>query len=105
MSDKLIQQVWKNFPEGGASLNVLLAIAEVANEEGNCHLPIAQLAAGSRLSTSTTFVAVKALRRDRWIVTHRMMGRGGKLIYQFNISKLARSSRQDRKENFTRAQR
>jgi hypothetical protein len=93
MSDKLIQQVWKNFPEGGAPLNMMLAIAESASEQGGCHLPAARLAYLSRMSRSTAFAAIDGLRKARWIATSRMMGRGGLCLYQLNLSKLDRSVR------------
>jgi hypothetical protein len=105
MSDKLILQVWKNFPVSGASLNVLQAIAEAASDQGSVYLSMAQLASLSRLSVSTTFAAVKALRKDRWIVTSRIMGHGGKLIYQLHLSKLESSIRPVLEENLIKSQR
>jgi DNA-binding IclR family transcriptional regulator len=105
MSDKLILQVWKNFPVSGASLNVLQAIAEVASDQGSVCLSMAQLASLSRLSVSTIFAAVKALRKDRWVVTDRIMGRGGVLIYQINLRLLERSIRPVREENLTVSER
>jgi hypothetical protein len=94
MSDKLICRVWRSFPKGGASLNVLMALAERCNEGGSCWLPLSRLAKLARLSPSTTFAAVNALRKDRWIVTSRMMGQGGMNVYQLNVPLLIRSARE-----------
>jgi DNA-binding IclR family transcriptional regulator len=86
-------------------LNVLQAIAEAAFDQGNVYLPMARLASLSRLSVSTTFAAVKALRKDRWLVTDRKLGRGGALIYQLNLRLLERSIRPVREEKLTKSQR
>src|SRR4051794_16945301 len=85
--------VWRNFPGNGAKLNVLQAIAEMANEAGNFYASMQTLAERSRVSPSTVFVAVKALRRDRWIVTDRFLGQGGVLVFQLNLPKLDRANR------------
>ena len=96
MSQELTQLVWSNFPGKGSELLVLMGIAEVCNSLGNCHPHIEQLATSTRLSSSTVFVAIKALRRGRWIVTDRVTGQGGTLIFQINTQKLARSRRTNR---------
>jgi len=72
-----------------------MAIAEGCNSQGNCHPTIAMLAGMSRLSPYTVFAAIKAPRRDRWILTDRVTGQGGFLIFQINIPKLSRSVRPD----------
>jgi hypothetical protein len=41
MSERLLQRVWTNFPGGGSRLQVLQAIAEAANEQGNCYPSLA----------------------------------------------------------------
>lgn len=93
MSQELKQLVWSKFPGKGSELVVLMAIAEVCNPFGNCNRHIEELSKIARLSPSTVFVAIKALRRSRWIVTDRMAGRGGTLIFQINTPKLTRSQR------------
>lgn len=95
MSDSLRCIVWRNFPGKGAKLSVLMAIAEVCNSFGSGHRHIAELAEISRLSPSTVFISIKALRKDRWIFTDRMTGQGGTLIFQINVPKLSRSTRTD----------
>jgi hypothetical protein len=95
MSDSLIWLVWRNFPGKGGKLAVLTAIAESCNSHGNGHRHIAELAGISRLSKSTVFVAIKALRKDRWIFTDRVTGQGGFLIFQINLPKLNRNVRPD----------
>jgi hypothetical protein len=91
----LTNKVWANFPGGGSELAVLMGIAEACNSEGNCGLPLAKLAGFSRVSVSTVCLAVKALRRERWIVTDRILGPGGVLVMQINLPKLNRSTRPD----------
>lgn len=71
-----MQQVWTNFPDGDSRLQVLQAIAEAANEQGNCYPSLAQLAFAARMSRSSVWRALKRLRRERWIVTDRVLGRG-----------------------------
>ena len=95
MSTELVEMVWSNFPEGGSKLAVLMAIAEAASPAGNCGVPLARLAGSSRVSVSTAFLAVKALRRDRWILTSRIQGQGGILVMQVNLPKLQRSVKPD----------
>lgn len=93
MSEKLTHQVWTNFPEGGSRLQVLQAIAEAANDQGNCYPALSQLAILARMSRSNVWRSLKRLRKDRWIVTDRVLGRGGVLIIQINLPKLGRSCR------------
>ena len=95
MSTELINKVWLSFPGGGSELAVLMAIAEACNSEGNCGLPLAKLAGFARVSLSTAFVAVKALRVKRWIVTDRILGQGGILVMQIAVQRLSRSTRPD----------
>lgn len=95
MSKELVDLTWSNFPEGGSKLAILMAIAEASNREGNCGIPLAKLAGFSRVSLSTAFIAVKALRQERWIVTDRIRGQGGILVMQIAIPKLNRSTRPD----------
>jgi hypothetical protein len=95
MSDDLIWLAWRNFPGRGSRLAVLMAIAEACNSHGSGHLHIAELAGISRLSPSTVFVSIKALRKERWIFTDRITGQGGTLIFQINGPKLSRSTRPD----------
>lgn len=94
MSDVLVVEVWKQYPEGGPVLCVLQALAEASNDRGNCYLTMAQIAAMARVSLRSALRAIQHLRRDRWIVTSRMLGRGATLVYQINLPKLRRSSRE-----------
>jgi hypothetical protein len=95
MSDGLVLLTWSNYPGRSSKLAVLTAIAEGCNSQGHCHPHIAELAGISRLSRSTVFIAIKALRKDRWIFTDRVTGQGGFLIFQINVPKLRRSTRFD----------
>lgn len=95
MSEKVMQLVWTHFPGGGSRLQVLQAVAEAANEQGNCYPSLAQLALAARMSRSSTWRALMCLRQERWIVTDRVLGRGGVLILQINLPKLSRSRRED----------
>jgi len=93
MSATLVCAVWDRFPGGGSELSVLQAIAFHANERGSCYVPIASLAKTARVSPSTVSRVLKALRRERWIATDRIMGQGGTLIFQINIPKVLGSER------------
>jgi hypothetical protein len=68
-----------------------MAIAEASTPWGSCHPHIAELAGMSHLSPSTVFVAIKALRRRRWILTDRVTGQESFLIFQIDVPKLRRS--------------
>ena len=70
-------------------MQVLQAVAEAANEQGNCYPSLAQFAAAARMSRSNAWRTLKHLRQERWIVTNRILGRGGVLILQINLQKLA----------------
>jgi DNA-binding IclR family transcriptional regulator len=54
-----------------------MAIAEASTWRGSSHAHIAELAGISRLSPSTVFVAIKTLRKERWIYTDRVTGQAG----------------------------
>jgi hypothetical protein len=95
MSEKLLQRVWTNFPGGGSRLQILLAVAEAANDQGNCYPSLAQLAAAARMSRSSAWRALRRLRQERWVVTDRILGRRGVLILQLDLSLLSRSARED----------
>ena len=74
-------------------MQVLQAVAEAANEQGNCYPSLAQFAAAARMSRSNAWRTLKHLRQERWIVTNRILGRGGVLILQINLQKLAGCTR------------
>jgi hypothetical protein len=93
MSEKLLRLVWTNFPGGGSRLLVLQAVAEAANDQGNCYPSLAQLALAARTSRSNVWRALKRLRQERWVVADRILGRNGVLVLQINLPKLARSTR------------
>jgi hypothetical protein len=93
MSERLLRLVWTNFPGGGSRLQVLQAVAEAANEQGNCYPSLAQLSLAARMSRSNAWRALKRLRQDRWIVADRILGRRGVLVLQINLPKLDRSTR------------
>lgn len=93
MSANLILAVWAHYPGGGAELNVLQSIAEASNEQGNCYLSVSELAAGARLSRSSALRAIRKLRSARYIVSSRILGRGGKQINQVNLPLLRRCER------------
>src|SRR5215469_13139197 len=94
MNARLTHLVWTNFPGGGSRLQVLQAVAEAENEQGNRYPSLAQLAVAARMSRSNAWRTLKRLRQDRWIVADRILGRGGVLILQINIPKLSRSLRE-----------
>jgi hypothetical protein len=94
MSDKMLLTVWRNCPVGGSALLLLAALAEACNEQGNCYVKLADLAAAARISRKSATLATKLLRDERWIVSSRISGQGGKLVYQLNIPKLNRSQRE-----------
>ena len=93
MSDRLLLKVWGRCSEGGSPLALLQAIAEAANEQGNCYLPVADLAAAARMSRENAFRALRRLKADRWVITSRILGQGGTLVFQVNEPKLGRSAR------------
>ena len=95
MSERLARLVWTNFPGGGSRLPVLQAVAEAANEQGKL-LSLARAACiGGPDVTKQCLARLEASAKERWIVTDRVLGRGGVLILQINLPKLSRSRRED----------
>ncbi len=93
MSASFVTTVFARYPGRGASLTVFLALAETANDLGNCYVTLAELAAAARVSRATVGLAVRKLRAGGWVVTSRVFGQGRCLAYQINLAKLKRSVR------------
>lgn len=102
-----MQLVFAKFPGGGSKLNVLQALAEFANEEGNCYVQIRRLAGAARLTRTQAQISMQWLRTHKWVISGKVRVIGSPLSYQINIPKLQRAERGDDAglDNLTDAQR
>lgn len=75
MSVKVMSGVWADADVKGGTLLVLLALADFANDEGECWPSLDTLAHKARLSRSQTKSTVATLERDGFIEVDRGTGR------------------------------
>ncbi len=88
MSNHLLASIWRHFPGCGGHLTVMMAIADLATDQGSCFAPMSEIAHRARIARPTTCNIVKSLRQQKWIVTQRRLGRASILTYQINVNKL-----------------
>ena len=79
MSIQVITLVWKKFPDGGAKLLTMLALADWASDDGTRIYPgMDTLAAKIRMSERQTHRIVKELCNDGWLENLTPVNAGGK---------------------------
>ena len=86
MSVKISAIVWERAPFGGASLLILLALADQADDRGWCWPSISYIAVKTRLDDRTVQRAIKKFV-DSGAVSRREES-GVKVYYQINLDKL-----------------
>lgn len=84
MSIKLMAAIWENGPDKQAERFVLLALADFANDAGECWPSIASIAAKTCLSERGVRQIIRALEADGWLATRVGGGRGGASVYTIN---------------------
>lgn len=86
MSIKVMNAVWQDASCEGGALLVLLALADFADEEGNCFPSIAVLAYKSRMSTRSVKRHISDLTNDGVIrVVKKGVGRGNRSVYRIKF--------------------
>lgn len=77
MAIRIISQVWETGPAGQSECFVLLALADYANDEGECWPSIEGIARKCRLSERGVRKILRRLEEDGWITTEVGGGRHG----------------------------
>ena len=76
--------IWENGPEKQAERFVLLALADFANDAGECWPSVAGIAKKTCLSERGVRQIIRALEDGGWLLTRVGGGRGGASIYTIN---------------------
>lgn len=75
LSIKIMTRVWDDAPFTGATLLVLLALADGANDEGRCWPSVRTLTHKARCSERTTYRALDELEAAKWLTRTARDGR------------------------------
>jgi hypothetical protein len=84
--------VWSDAPYEGGILLVLLALADYANDEGECWPRVDSIAAKARLTQRQTHNILRQLKADGVLTVHSGGGRGRSSHYKLNTETLKRGS-------------
>ena len=84
MSIYVISSVWRNGPEKQGHLLVLLALADYANDEGECWPSIASIAQKARMTERGTQKILRQLEAEGWVKITTGNGRKGCNRYVIN---------------------
>lgn len=82
MSIRIMSQVWDSGPEDRAELLVLLALADFANDAGECWPSMICIAAKARMTERGAQKIVRRLEETGWLEIATGGGRGGKNSYR-----------------------
>jgi DNA-binding transcriptional regulator YhcF (GntR family) len=88
MSIFVMSQVWKNGPENQGELLVLLALADYANDEGECFPSMASVGKKARMSERNARRVVRKLEQDGYLTVRENRGRKHTNLYVLAFSKL-----------------
>ena len=75
MSIKIMQWVWDDGPQEATELLVLLAMADIADDEGLCWPSIARIARKCRMSDRNARRIIRRLEDGGWLLTREQRGR------------------------------
>ncbi len=89
MSIKLMSAVWENGPEDKAELIVLLALADFANDAGDCWPAMPTIGKKARMSERNARRVIRKLEDDGYIKTVPGGGRYGCSQYRINPDKMS----------------
>ena len=81
MSITLMSQVWAHSPHKGTELLMLLALADHANDDGQCWPSLPRLAAKCRIKKRQAIKIIQKLEADGTLQIERGQGRGNVSIY------------------------
>lgn len=82
MSIRVLAQIWDFGPEDRSELLVLLALADFANDEGECWPSMVGVAQKARMTERGAQKIVRRLEEDGWLKIDTGGGRGGKNRYR-----------------------
>lgn len=83
MSVRWIGRVWESSPYQGDRLLLHLALADYANEEGECWPSQRTLARKARCSERWVREAISSMIADGWVqIVEQTLGRGGRTLYR-----------------------
>lgn len=104
MSSKLVGLVYDGFPTGGSEFDVLLALADITNEDtGRCDPGVSYISWKTRQSERTVQYALKSLGAKGWIKAKKCAGAYGTNLYILNRRKME-SAAVSRKAEYDEAQ-
>lgn len=92
MSVKWMAQVWESGPEDKAELIVLLALADFADDAGNCWPSMISIGRKARMSERNARRVVRQLEADGYVETVPGGGRMGCSQYRLNPDKMSVNS-------------
>ncbi len=93
MSIKIMAAMWEHGPTDGNELLVMLALADIANDEGVCWPSMATIGQRARMSERNARRVIRKLEEDGWIATEP--GRGRNVSNVYRIVKTGQSVRPD----------
>jgi hypothetical protein len=88
MSVKVMSLVWERGPFEGGSLLVMLALADWANDEGECWPSVPTIAEKARMGERNARYVLKKLEGDGWLGRAEGRGRRHSNTYFLNLQKL-----------------
>lgn len=80
--------VWADGPEDHAGLLVLLAMADIAGDDGKLWPSVATIAAKARMSERNARRVIRILEEDGWLETDVNRGRNKTSTYRINTDKI-----------------
>lgn len=88
MSIKIMNAVWESGPTDHTSLLVLLAMADIADEDGRLWPSVARIAEKARMSERNARRIIRLLEADGWLETTVNRGRNNTSSYRVNTDKI-----------------
>lgn len=88
MSIKIMNAVWLDGPDDHAGLLVLLAMADIAGDDGILWPSVATIAAKARMSERNARRVIRILEDDGWLQTNVNRGRNRTSTYRINTDKI-----------------
>ena len=85
MSIKFISKLWETGPEKQSHLLILLALADFANDAGECWPSMATVARKARMTERGARKIVRQLETKGWLTIHTGGGRHGCNKYHLNL--------------------
>ena len=88
MTIKIMNAVWESGPTDHTSLLVLLAMSDIADEDGRLWPSVARIAEKARMSERNARRIIRLLEADGWLETTVNRGRNNTSSYRVNTDKI-----------------